>query len=121
MANISQTEINETTQEGSGESQVRDIELTEVDSETSSGTTNSIDLLLDMEVPVTVIMGKAKMSVKKLLELGPGSVLQLKKSINSPMELYLKDSMFATGKVVVVEDRFAIKVEKVISTPDIAK
>ncbi len=120
MPNTVQTETNEEMQQEQAESAVRDIELTEVDSETTSGNTNSIDLLLDMEVPVTVIIGKAKLSVKKLLELGPGSVLELQKSIDSPMELYLKDSMFATGRVVVVNDRFAIKVEKVIGTPDIA-
>lgn len=120
MPNSTQTDIDEATKQTS-EPEVSEIELTEVNSETTSGNSNSVELLLDMEVPVTVIIGKARLSVKKLLELGPGSVLELQKSIDSPMELYLKDSMFATGRVVVVDDRFAIKVERVIGTPDIAK
>jgi len=63
----------------------------------------SIDILLDMKVPVTVTIGHTEMPVQKLLRLGPGSIFKLDKSIDEPIDLYLKDAKFATGSVVVVE------------------
>jgi flagellar motor switch protein FliN/FliY len=81
---------------------------------TASG---NIDILLDMTIPVTVTIGKTRMPIRRLLQLGPGSVVQLDKSIDEPADLYLKDTKFATGSVVVVEGRFAIKIREIQGMP----
>lgn len=74
----------------------------------------SIDILLDMEVPVSVVIGKVEVPIQKFLQLGPGSVLKLDKNIEEPAELYLKDTKFAVGNIVVVDDHFAIRIKEVI-------
>lgn len=77
---------------------------------------NSIDFLLEMTVPVTITIGRTTVPIKRLLQLGPGSVLQLSKPVEEPVELYLKDTKFAAGTVVVVDGKFAIKVTEIFNT-----
>jgi flagellar motor switch protein FliN/FliY len=104
----------ETSEQNSSKTQVNNIDLSEA-SETSSGAaTGSIDILLDMNVPLTVVIGHTDIPVRRLLQLGPGSVLQLNKPIEAPADLYLRDTKFATGTVVVVEDRFAIRINQIL-------
>jgi flagellar motor switch protein FliN/FliY len=67
-----------------------------------------------MEVPVTVAIGKIEVPVQQLLQFGPGSVLQLDKSIDEPVDLYLKGVKFATGHIVVVEGNFAVRINEII-------
>ena len=82
------------------------------------GAGGSIDILLDMKVPVTVTLGQTEMPVQKLLRLGPGSVFKLDKSIDEPIDLYLRDAKFATGSVVVVEGQFAVKIRQILGLGD---
>ena len=81
--------------------------------------TGQLDLLLDMDVPVTVVLGSAQIPIRRLLQLGPGAVLKLQKSIEAPADLYLKDSKFAEADVVVVENRFAVRIKR-ITAADVA-
>jgi len=74
----------------------------------------SIDILLDMNIPVTVTIGKTQIPIRRLLQLAPGSVIKLNKPIDAPMELYLKDTKFATGNVVIVDGRFAVKIKQIL-------
>ncbi len=84
----------------------------------ATGAGGSLDILLDMTVPVTVTIGSTQMSIRRLLHLGPGSVIKLDKSVDTPMDLYLKDAQFATGNVVVVDGRFAVKIKQVLGAGD---
>jgi flagellar motor switch protein FliN/FliY len=100
--------------------QAQTVELSEaVGTEATTGT-GSIDLLLAMDVPVTVVIGQTELPVKRLLQLGPGSVLKLDKSIDEPVDLYLKDVKFATGNIVVVDGQFAVRIDKILSLNDSA-
>jgi flagellar motor switch protein FliN/FliY len=74
----------------------------------------NLDLLLDVQMPLTVTMGKTIMPFKKLLQLGPGSVIQLDKTVGQPADLYIQDIRFATADVVVVEDCFAIRIKEIL-------
>ena len=74
-----------------------------------------LDLLLNMDVPVTVILGQAAIPVRRLVQLGPGSVLALDRSIEAPVELYLQGSKFAEGDVVVADNRFGIRIRQVMA------
>lgn len=82
---------------------------------TDAGAGASIDILLDLNVPVTVAIGRKEVSVQRLLQLSPGSVLKLDKPITEPADLYLKNTRFATGSIVVVEDRFAIRIKEILA------
>lgn len=80
----------------------------------TSAAAGSIDILLDMTIPVTVTISTTQVPIRRLLQLGTGSVVKLDKSVDAPMDLYLKDTKFATGNVVVVDGRFAIKIKQIL-------
>lgn len=96
--------------------QAQDVELSEVTEPGATGSGASIDILLDMNVPVTAVIDKTDISIQRLLQLGPGSVLKLDKPVGAPVDLYLKDVKFATATVVVIDDRFAVRIKDILGT-----
>jgi flagellar motor switch protein FliN/FliY len=92
------------------------VEFPEAPPEGPAAGTGQLDILLDMDVPVTVVLGATQIPVRRLLQLGPGAVLRLEKPIESPAELFLKDSKFAEADVVVVDNRFAVRIRQIIGT-----
>ena len=80
-----------------------------------TGPKGSLDVLLDVNVPMNVVIGGAEVPVRRLLQLGPGSVITLDKSVDDPVELYLKGSKFATADIVVVEGKFAVRIKEILS------
>jgi len=93
---------------------VQEIEYSEAEETDVKGSGGSIDILLDMNVAVTVTIGQTNILVKRLLQLAPGSVIKLDKNIDEPVDLYLSGSKFATGSVVVVDGCFAVKIKQII-------
>lgn len=120
MAETSQAveEKAQENQEGAAQAdsktQVQSVEFPEAAATDDTGAGGSIDILLDMNVPVTVAIGKTEIPIRRLLRLGPGSVLKLDKSIDAPADLYLRDTKFAVGSVVVVDGRFAVRIKQVL-------
>jgi len=94
--------------------QAHPVEFPEAPQDAPAGPGGQIDILLDMDVPVTVILGTTRVPVRRLLQLGPGSVLRLDKSVEAPAELFLKDSKFAEAEVVVVDNRFAVRITQIV-------
>lgn len=74
----------------------------------------SLDLVLDISMPVTVELGRASMTVQELLQLGPGSVVELDKSAGEPADLFVRDVRFARGEVVVVDNNFGLRITEVV-------
>ena len=108
----------EDTSQQDDKTQAQSVEFSEaVGTEATTGA-GSIDVLLAMNVSVTVVIGQTELPVKRLLQLGPGSVLKLDKSIDEPADLYLRDTKFATGNVVVVDDWFAIRIKQILGLSD---
>ena len=100
-------ETTETTAQSAAFSEVAETD--------GSGQAAGIDILLDMEVPVTVVIGQTEIPIERLLQLSPGAVLKLDKPIDMPADLYLKDRKFATGTIVVLEDRFAVRIQEILT------
>ena len=100
--------------------QAQSVEFSEAAETDSTGAGGSIDILLDMNVPIAVTIGQTEIPVQRLLQLGPGSVIKLEKSIDEPVELYLRDTKFATGNVVVVDGLFAVKINQILGIGDSA-
>ena len=108
----------ETAEAVEEQTQAQSAEFSQVDNNGPSGQGASLDILLDMEVPITVAIGKTDIAIQELLQFGPGSVIKLDKPIDAPADLYLKGIKFATGNVVVVNDRFAVRIKEIIgATP----
>ncbi len=110
-----QTQQNLAEQETS-KTKVQSVELSEAGGSKTTGAGTSIDILLDMEVPVVVTIGQAEIPIQQLLQLGPGSVLKLDKPIDAPADLYLKDTKFANGSIVVVGGKFAVRIKEILGT-----
>lgn len=94
--------------------QVHSVEFPEAPQSAAGAGAGQLDILLDMDVPIAVVLGSTQIPVRRLLQLGPGSVLQLEKPIESPVDLFLKDSKFAEAEVVVVDDRFAVRIRQIV-------
>lgn len=92
----------------------RSVEFPEAPQGVPAAGTGQLDFLLDMDVPVTVVLGATQIPVRRLLQLGPGAVLRLEKPIESPADLFLKDSKFAEADVVVVDNRFAVRIKQIV-------
>ena len=110
--------VEEKNDQADAKTKVQNVDLPEAAESASASQTSSIDILLDMDVPVTAVIGETQIPVRTLLQLGPGSVLKLQKSIDEPADLYLRETKFATGTIVVVEDRFAVRIDQILSFSD---
>jgi flagellar motor switch protein FliN len=78
----------------------------------------ALDIVLDVKVKVTVQLGSCQLPMRDVLELSPGSVVQLMQHASDPVGLYVNDKLVAYGEVVVVEDNFGIKITELVgSTP----
>jgi len=104
--------------EADSKTQAQPVEFSEAVGSEDAGADGSIDLLLNMSILVTVSIGQTEIPVRQLLQIGPGSVLRLDKSIDAPVDLYLRDTKFATGNVVVVEDQFAVRIKQILGLGD---
>jgi flagellar motor switch protein FliN/FliY len=74
-----------------------------------------IDLILDIPLDVSVELGRVKMLVNDLLQLGQGSIIELNKAVGEPLEIYIHNKLIARGEVVVIDEQFGIRVTDIIS------
>jgi flagellar motor switch protein FliN len=79
---------------------------------------SSLELIMDVEVPITVRFGEKQMSLDDVLKLGQGSYVQFDKKIEDPVQLFVNHRLMATGEVVVVDDHYAIRITQVASRAD---
>src|SRR3954471_23193259 len=75
----------------------------------------NLDLILDIPLRVTVELGRTKMIVSELLNLGQGSVIELNKLAGEPMEILVNDKLVARGEAVVVNEKFGVRLTDIIS------
>jgi flagellar motor switch protein FliN len=75
----------------------------------------NLDLILDIPLRVTVELGRTKMLVSELLNLGQGSVIELNKLAGEPMEVLVNDKLVARGEAVVVNEKFGVRLTDIIS------
>jgi flagellar motor switch protein FliN/FliY len=75
----------------------------------------NIGVLLDVPVSLTVELGSCQMPMREVLQLGAGSVVQLDKTADSPVRLLVNRKLVAKGEVVVVENRFGIKITELLT------
>ncbi|KAA0257111.1 flagellar motor switch protein FliN [Deferribacter autotrophicus] len=75
----------------------------------------NIDLLLDVEIPVSVKIGSTKMYLKDILELGPGKIIELEEYADEPVELLVNNKVIARGEVVVVDGYFGLRIQEIVS------
>ncbi len=91
--------------------------------ETESGQKEGydIDLILDIPLDVSVELGRVKMIVNDLLQLGQGSIVDLEKPAGEPLEIHVNGKLVAKGEVVVVDEKYGIRVIDVVSPAERVK
>ncbi len=76
---------------------------------------SKLKMILDIPLKVSVELGRTKMLVNDLLQLGQGSVIELDKIAGEPMEILINDKLVAMGEVVVVNEKFGVRLTDVVS------
>ena len=79
------------------------------------GEKKSLDLILDIPLTVTVELGRNKMLINDLLQLGQGSVIELKKLVGEPLEVLVNQKLVARGETVVVNEKFGVRLTDIVS------
>ena len=74
-----------------------------------------LELLLDVKLDVSIELGRTKMLVRDILELGPGSVVELDKMAGETVDLLINDKKLAEGEVVVVDENFGVRITHLVS------
>jgi flagellar motor switch protein FliN/FliY len=82
-----------------------------------SGSQN-LDFLLDIPLDVTVELGRTTMIINKMLQLTQGSVVELDKAAGEPVEIFVNDKLLGKGEVIVVNERFGVRITEIISQAD---
>ena len=75
----------------------------------------NLDLLLDIDIPISVRMGSAKLFLKDILGLGPGNIVELEQNADDPIELAINDKVIARGEVVIVDGYFGFRIKEIVS------
>ena len=83
--------------------------------------TSNLDFILDIPLEVSVELGRAKMLISDLLQLGQGSVIELTKLAGEPMEILVNQKLVARGEVVVVNEKFGVRLTDIISPAERVK
>jgi flagellar motor switch protein FliN len=81
----------------------------------ATNTENDIDFILDIPVQLTVELGRTKIAIKNLLQLAQGSVVELDGLAGEPMDVLVNGCLIAQGEVVVVNDKFGIRLTDIIT------
>jgi flagellar motor switch protein FliN/FliY len=77
-----------------------------------------MDLLLDVDLPVSISFGKALLPMKEVLKLTTGSIVELNRGLNDPVEVLVNHCLIARGEVVVVEGNYGIRIQEIASRQD---
>ncbi len=84
-------------------------------SETNASGKPNLDRILDIPLLLSAQLGSTRMLIKDLLQLGPGSIVELDKLAGEPLEILVNERLVARGEVVMVNEKFAIRLTDVIS------
>lgn len=78
----------------------------------------NIDLIMDVPLEFSVVLGKTNKTIKEVLSLGPGSVVELNKFAEEPLEIYVNGKLIAQGEVVVINENFGIRITNILSATE---
>lgn len=76
---------------------------------------NNIDIVMDIPVTLSMELGRTRISIRELLQLKSGSVVELQKMSDEPLDVLVNGTLVARGEAVVVDDRFGVRLTDVIS------
>lgn len=93
----------------------------ELENKPSSNKPSNIDLIMDVPLEFSVVLGKTKRTIREILALSPGSVVELDKLAEEPLEIYVNGKLLAQGEVVVINENFGIRITSIINPAERVK
>jgi flagellar motor switch protein FliN/FliY len=107
-------------EQADAEQQVDAAPITQLDDDAAPHAHNDLDLDMILNIPVTISMeiGRTKINISNLLKLSQGSVVELDRLAGEPMDVLVNETLIAHGEVVVVNDKFGIRLTDVISAEE---
>ncbi len=121
--NSQQQPVNDNPPDGSGKTPAVQVNASEesfafndLHDHANGNTPSNLDFILDIPLEITVELGRTKMMIHDLLKLGQGSVIELSKPAGDTLEILANNRLIAKGDVVVMNDKYGIRLTEVIST-----
>jgi len=101
--------------------QVKTAEFQQLAKGEKLGEKQNIQMILDVTLPISIELGHTAMSIGEILELGPGSVVELEKMAGEPVDVLVNEKVIARGEVVVVDENFGVRITQLLSKSDLIK
>lgn len=98
-----------------GPVKVQRADFGDLEGEAFTSPSGNIGLLLDVNLPVAIELGRTQMSIKDILELGNGSIVELDKLAGEPVDILVNDRPLAKGEVVVLDEHFGVRITSLVS------
>lgn len=100
-----------------GATAVAPAEFPQLSEPAQKGAARNIDLLMDVNLPISIELGRTQMPIGDILSLGPGSVVELNKVAGEPVDLLVNQKIIARGEVVVIDENFGVRITQLL-TPE---
>ena len=94
---------------------VKKAEFQPLGSSVGTGEKAGMDLLLDVTLPVSVELGKTTMTIKDVLSMSPGTVVELDRAAGEPVDVLVSGKVIGKGEVVVVEEKFGVRISELVN------
>jgi len=91
------------------------VEFPPLESATGVKPELNLEMLLDVNLTVTVRLGTTTVPIKELLKMGIGSVIELQHPTNQPVDILVNDRVFAKGDIVVIDERFGVRISEILN------
>jgi len=101
-----------------GVTEAKSADFRQLSNEGRASEAQNLDMLLDVDLPVSIELGRTTMSIQEILSLSPGSVVELDKLAGEPVDLLVNNKAVAKGEVVVIDENFGLRVTSLISTDE---
>ena len=118
MAEQNEAEAKETT--GNDELPEAPLQNLQADN-TGNGEAANLEAILDIPVSLSVEIGRTKISIKNLLQLNQGSVVEIERLAGEPLDVKVNDTLVAHGEIVVVNEKYGIRLTDIVSTHERVK
>ncbi len=109
------SEMGEQEEKSSRTVKAQKMDFEELETGQDTGDERSIELIRDIPLQLTVRLGRARKTIKEILELGKGSIIELDRLAGEDVDLLVNGKLIAKGEVVVIEENFAFRIKKIIS------
>lgn len=101
--------------QGFADGGVRPVEYSHVRGSSSAGGVSGVDLIMDVQLQVSVELGRAEMTVRDVLSLGAGSIVELDKHAGEAVEVVVNNKTVARGEVVVIDENFGVRITEIVA------